>query len=317
LRHFGLILAMSAVVAAVAAMAADSSAVADSAAKVSLKPVSARVDTVAAVVDTLVSRTLGTPGTSISVDTLMSTAPTPAVAPLSTISTPVDTSSLVTPVPSKTLASADTSSSAKSLKSGKDTAKATPASSPYSSLFTEKVDPAQPAKSAQSVEVPGGDIVDAKEHSVSVSMLVFFAVSLAVIIITLAFFLRKKKKKRFMTDVHLSVLEKVVQQGCFYIESNYANSDLSLAMVCNHLVTGEAYLDALFVQDLGINVTDFIARVRVHNLKGALAAGSALSQDIEAACIQCGFAGRAAAEEHFVRVEKMGIEEYAVASRNG
>jgi AraC-like DNA-binding protein len=181
----------------------------------------------------------------------------------------------------------------------------------YSSLFTEKVETPPSAKVTEVTETPDDAAdSDSKGFPVSMSLAIFFAVSMAVIITTLIFFLRKKESKRFLTTTRLSVLDKMVQKGCRSIESNYADPDLSITTVCKELVTGEAYLNALFIKELGINVEDFITQVRVNGLKNALATGSALEQDMENTCIKCGFKDRAEAELHFARLAKMGIEEY-------
>jgi AraC-like DNA-binding protein len=139
--------------------------------------------------------------------------------------------------------------------------------------------------------------------------ILFFAVSIAVIALTVRFFLTRRDSRRFLTTTRLSVLDKSVQRGCRYIESNYGDPWLTPAKVCKALVTGQAYLDALFVNELGINVQDFIVQVRVNAIKNALA--SPQPPDLPGLCVRCGFKDRAEAEAHFARIcGGVGIAEY-------
>jgi AraC-like DNA-binding protein len=247
-------------------------------------------DTVGAVVaDTAVDTSVG----MASVDTSVSAAIDTSVDTLANVPV-VDTPPTVVP--------------AAEVSGGSDTVPRpvvvdTVAAEVYSSLFTADFDDSPPAAAG------GLDAGDDRELPVNVSRILFWAASLIVIVVTLFFFLRRKDAKRFLTTTRLSVLDRMVQKGCRYIESNYADPALSVSSVCRELVTGEAYLDALFVKEIGINVQDFILQVRVNNLKILLRANP--SQDLQRACTQCGFADRAAAERHFVRLVKRGIEEYA------
>jgi len=140
----------------------------------------------------------------------------------------------------------------------------------------------------------------------------FFAASLAVIAATLYFYLTRRDTRRFLTTTRLSVLNRMVQKGCRYIESNYSDPTLSVTDVCEELVTGEAYLDAIFEKELGITVKDFITQVRVNNIKNMLA--NTASPDLEKICVQCGFPDRAFAERQFAGLNGgAGIAEYARA----
>ena len=143
---------------------------------------------------------------------------------------------------------------------------------------------------------------------VSAAMIIFFAVSLALIVATVMFFLNRRDSRRFLTTTRLSVLDMMVQRGCRFIEHNYSDRRLSVDRVCKELVTGQAYLDALFIKELGINTEDFIAQVRVNRMKHILLTDP--SKDIEKACVLCGFDDRAAAEPQFSRLAKMTIEDF-------
>ncbi|MDR0307911.1 MAG: AraC family transcriptional regulator [Chitinispirillales bacterium] len=138
--------------------------------------------------------------------------------------------------------------------------------------------------------------------------LIFLCVSLALIIATVFFFSKKKDGRRFLTTTRLSVLDKMVQRGCRYIESNYMDPQLTVETVCRELVTGEAYMDALFVKEIGINVQDFIIQVRVNSVKNVLAENPAL--DLNNIYVQCGFKNNTEARTHFTRLCGVGIEEY-------
>jgi len=146
----------------------------------------------------------------------------------------------------------------------------------------------------------------------------FLAASAALIAATLYFFLtrRRKDSRRFLTTTRLAVLDKLVQRGCRHIEANYPDPALTPETVCNSLVTGKAYLDALFMNELGINVQDFIVQVRVNAIKNRLSAPQEQSIDINDICAECGFADRTEAERCFSAVcGGVGIAEFARFSK--
>jgi AraC-like DNA-binding protein len=153
--------------------------------------------------------------------------------------------------------------------------------------------------------------------------IIFFAVSAAVIAATLYFFMtRRNDSRRFLTTTRLSVLDKLVQRACRYIEVNYPDPALTPEAVCNTLVTGKAYLDALFMNELGINVKDFITQVRVNAIKHRLSTPSSQTSqqqqtpDIDAICADCGFADRSEAERCFSAVSGgVGIAEFVRFSK--
>jgi len=272
-------------VAALAVMAGDSSSV-NANASVKVSP-----DTVAGkIVDTSAGKSVNTPGNTFADTSANASANTPADT---SASTGVDTSAAAA-VDTSANIPADTS--AQTQTTVRDTAAPL---SPYSSLFTETVETPAPVIS---------DTDGNGDFPVNLPMILFFAASLAIIAATLAFFLRKKESGRFMTTTRLSVLDRMVQKGCRYIEQQYADPALSVDKVCEHLITGAAYLNVLFVKELGITVEDFIIQVRVANLKSAIAENP--PENIENTCAQCGFASRAEAELHFARLTKTGMDEY-------
>jgi len=146
---------------------------------------------------------------------------------------------------------------------------------------------------------------------VRANMLYLFFLFVSVIIITAAifFFSTKKDGRRFLTTTRLSVLDKMVQKGCRCIESNYMDPHLTVDTVCSELVTGPAYLNALFVKEIGIDVQSFIIQVRVNSIRNYITENPAES-DLGKICEQCGFKTVTEAQEHFVRLCGVGIAEY-------
>ena len=139
--------------------------------------------------------------------------------------------------------------------------------------------------------------------------LIFFFVSVIIIIAAIFFFSTKKDGRRFLTTTRLSVLDKMVQKGCRYIESNYMDPALTVDAVCGELVTGAVYLNALFMKEIGIDVQSFIVQVRVNNIRNLLAENPDES-DLSEICEQCGFKTLAEAQDHFAALCSVGIEEY-------
>jgi AraC-like DNA-binding protein len=144
--------------------------------------------------------------------------------------------------------------------------------------------------------------------------IIFFVGCLAVIAATVFYFLSRQDARRFLTTTRLSVLDKMVQKGCRYIESNYMNPELSVSLVCKELVTGEAYLDTLFLKEIGVDVRDFISQVRVDRIKKMLVKGmqgDSEDMDVDNICKQCGFPDRLTAERTFAKLCKgVGVGGY-------
>lgn len=90
---------------------------------------------------------------------------------------------------------------------------------------------------------------------------------LVIVIFTIAFANYRKDRNRFLTAGRLSIMDKEVQLACDYIEQNYTNKNLSIDLICKELVTGEAFLRALFLKELGISLENFIQQVRVNRVK--------------------------------------------------
>lgn len=90
---------------------------------------------------------------------------------------------------------------------------------------------------------------------------------LVIVVITIIFANYRKDRNRFLTTGRLSIMDKEVQLACDFIEQNYANKNLSIEFICSELVTGEAFLRALFLKELGISLENFIQQVRVNRVK--------------------------------------------------
>ncbi len=89
-------------------------------------------------------------------------------------------------------------------------------------------------------------------------------ISVLIVSYTLFYYRKKIDSKRFMTSTRLSVMDREIQLACKYIENHFHESDLSLETICEALVTGPAFLEALFEHELGMKVSDFIAHVRIN-----------------------------------------------------
>lgn len=190
---------------------------------------------------------------------------------------------------------------------------------PVDTPFTASIDTAADTAVNKSVNTPPEKIFLLPSYTFH---LIFLAACAALIAATLYFFLTRRSRddsRRFLTTTRLSVLDKLVQRGCRHIESNYSDPALTPETVCNSLVTGKAYLDALFMNELGINVQDFIVQVRVNAIKNRVSAPLAAQQqspDINEICAECGFADRAEAERCFAAVcGGVGIAEFARFSK--
>lgn len=101
----------------------------------------------------------------------------------------------------------------------------------------------------------------------SQTILVVLSVFTACVLIFLKYCRKLGKVNRFMTTTRLSVMNRFVRQACRYIEKNYADVDLTVDQICSDLVTGRAYLEALFKKELGMRVEDFIDQVRINRVK--------------------------------------------------
>jgi two-component system response regulator YesN len=102
-------------------------------------------------------------------------------------------------------------------------------------------------------------------------------------------------------------MDKEVQRACRYIEMNFADPDLSLKSICNNLITGEAFLEALMERDLGVTVNDFIVHVRINQAQQIMA--KAAGADADTIARETGFASGPALCEAFKKITGFQFEK--------
>ncbi len=122
------------------------------------------------------------------------------------------------------------------------------------------------------------------------------------------FLLLRKQQPHFMTNTRLSIMDKEIQLAARYIETNYADQSLTVASLCASIVTGPAFLEALFMRDLGMGVEDFIEQVRVNRAKLHLDKDSSLSVDVLASL--CGYTSADSLSLAFEHVTSVTLPSY-------
>ena len=132
--------------------------------------------------------------------------------------------------------------------------------------------------------------------------------SVIIIGIWLQFTLKKSNQPAFVTTTRLSIMDKEVQTACRYIEKNYKNPQLSLEIICQALVTGKAFLNALFLQELGLSAEDFITHVRINRARMLLEKDTSLSA--ETAASETGFEDTGAFADAFNSIVGVSFEHY-------
>ncbi|MBN1577699.1 MAG: helix-turn-helix transcriptional regulator [Chitinispirillaceae bacterium] len=116
----------------------------------------------------------------------------------------------------------------------------------------------------------------------------FLIGSIVLVLITLRFYQNYRERGRFMTTTRLSIMDKEIQRACRYIEAHYDDPALDLQGICSALVTGGAFLEALFIKELGLTVDDFITQVRINRAKIALRKNPGLPVDVLARSVGFG-----------------------------
>lgn len=132
--------------------------------------------------------------------------------------------------------------------------------------------------------------------------------SLLALFITILFVWLRKDGNRFLTTGRLSIMDKEVQRACDFIEENYSNQDLSIELLCREMVTGEAFLNALFIGELGITVENFIEQVRVNRVKIFLSKD--INIGIEKLVLQTGFASEKVLQDIFLMITGIEFDAY-------
>jgi AraC-like DNA-binding protein len=142
------------------------------------------------------------------------------------------------------------------------------------------------------LSIPGASFIKAHFKGI-----LFFCAALLALGGGLLFFHWRRDIGRFLTTGRLAIMDKMVQKACDYIEENYANDSLDINVICEALVTGEAFLQALFCQELGISVENFIIQVRVNRVKYFVNKDTLIDNDVLAQ--MCGFKDRKTMEDQF------------------
>lgn len=138
--------------------------------------------------------------------------------------------------------------------------------------------------------------------------LVLLIISVIIILKTFFYFRRRGKENRLMTTTRLSVMNPLVQQACRYIEKKYDWKELTSEHICTELVTGKAYLEAIFKKELGMQIDEVIDRVRVNNVKVLLNKNPQASlTDIASGC---GFSDLKACASTFEKICDIELETY-------
>lgn len=138
--------------------------------------------------------------------------------------------------------------------------------------------------------------------------------SIALIAMVVRFVRKTNNRPVFLSTTRLSIMDKEVQKTCRYIEKNFAKTDLSVAKICSDLVTGGAFLEALFEKELGLSVDQFISHVRINRAR--IFMENNLQADAETVGLETGFATPAAFVAAFKKIVGMSFEEYR-GSRGG
>ena len=97
--------------------------------------------------------------------------------------------------------------------------------------------------------------------------ILFLIGSLIIVFVSITYYQQRKEQGRFMTTTRLSIMDKEVQRACKFIEEHYHEPELNLEVICSELVTGGAFLEALFMKELGLTIDEFITQVRVNRAK--------------------------------------------------
>jgi AraC-like DNA-binding protein len=142
-------------------------------------------------------------------------------------------------------------------------------------------------------------------HFVHILLLLFLIV---LVLIVFACVQRRNDRNHFLTSSRLSIMDKEVQRACLFVENNLSNPDLSVELICSDLITGEAFLGALFVKELGISLDDFIKQVRINRVKNLLNKEDSFS--IEKLFANAGFTDEKSMRDVFLEITGVEFDAY-------
>jgi AraC-like DNA-binding protein len=151
-------------------------------------------------------------------------------------------------------------------------------------------------------------------HRYALRLLVL-ALSAAAIGGAVAYHTGLRERQRFLTSDRLSIMDKEVQKACRHVEKHSGDPGLTPDTLCEALVTGRAFLEALFERELGMSVGDLIEQVRVHRCRALLAANPLLPIAELASASGFGAADDVAAA--FAKVLQCSVEEYRASLTSG
>lgn len=136
----------------------------------------------------------------------------------------------------------------------------------------------------------------------------FLAISCGIILYTIMFFQKKNDDKRFLTSTRLSIMDKQVRIACKYMESHFDDPGLSVETICEDLVTGPAFLEALFDRELGMSVPDFLSHIRINRVKDILEKEPGITVDELAGRV--GYIDTTLFIKHFKEINGIDFKEY-------
>jgi transcriptional regulator GlxA family with amidase domain len=138
--------------------------------------------------------------------------------------------------------------------------------------------------------------------------LLILGVSIFLIWYSIRRFFKPNDSDRFLTTTRLSIMDREVKRACDYIEKHFAEPSLTAAQVAESIITGEAFLEALFARELGMSVGTFIEQVRVNRVR-ALYAHDTLMSSADIA-VACGLETTVHLDESFKRVIGSTFEDF-------
>lgn len=143
-----------------------------------------------------------------------------------------------------------------------------------------------------------------------VAIFIFFVLAM----ITVFSFIKRKEGEKFLTSTRLSLMDKEVQIACKYLEKNYSNSDLTVEEMCEELVTGVAFLEALFTKELGMSIKEFLVQVRINRARDAINNNPSMpSYEIAE---KCGYSDAVLFEQDFKKTTGLSLDDYISSKVN-
>jgi two-component system response regulator YesN len=99
-----------------------------------------------------------------------------------------------------------------------------------------------------------------------------------------------------------------------YIEQNYADPDLQLEQIAQHVFINASYLRAVFKKELGMTVTDYVTHYRMHKAKELMGRGNNKLSDVAE---QIGFSDPSYFSKSFKKFFGYSPSEYEITKKQG